>query len=393
MSFLLPAPATTIQRFETKPILEIRERLERNENRDLLPAQDDRTLLASRWRIGSRIVDKKSGITGEFAVQFLHNLHWSKARNNSQEDLEVYLASIRRTEKTGADWQLGRQRIQIGKGRLLGIPNWGASSRTQDGLRVKSKEWEAIAFYPSLGIYSRPQNARFFSLSRSRGTELTYAALKAAKVSGKSTSVFTLAQENELKLSKQTFGYFVAGQLGTSEGKDLAAWQVRLDGSTPIDSKTRAIAELGWVSGGQSATKTSTFEWYFPRTNSYYGIGDVIGGRNIREFVLGINSKPSKAWEFEANYRKFDLFNKKERLFGNNGLALRRSGGEYFDPTGAAGSDVGSEINIRTYFRPNAQTEWVAGFAAFQPGKFMKSFLGNGAKSMNYYFIQYQFRL
>lgn len=393
MSFLLPAPATTLDRFETRPVLEIRERLERHENRDLLPAQDNRTQLASRWRVGTRIKDTKTGVTGEFAVQFLHNLHWSKARNNSQEDLEVYLANVRGQERNGTEWQIGRQRIQVGRGRLIGVPNWGTSSRTQDGIRVKSKNLEAIVYYPSLGINSRPQNDRFAIVSRARGTELTYAAYKAAKSNGKSSHVVTLAQENELRIEKSTIGYFVAGQLGSSEGKDLAAWQVRLEGSTPVNKTTRAIVEFGLVSGGQSAQKTSTFEWYAPRTNSFYGLGDVIGGRNIREFVLGVNSKPSSQWEFEANYRKFDLFNSRERLFANNGTPLRHRGGLYLDPTGAAGSDVGSEVNIRTFYRPDSRTEWAAGFAAFQPGKFMKSFLGGSTKPMIYSFVQVQFRL
>ncbi|RYG18418.1 hypothetical protein EON82_22640, partial [bacterium] len=132
------------QDLQLKPYVEIRERFERRTDRDFSAADDGRSDLLSRYRVGATF-RLRSKLSGALEYQFAHDWLWSPKANLSGRNGDASLAYLTYADG-GAAYTLGRYKVALGSQRLIGSLEWNNVARSFDGLRVEAGKWQAYAF-------------------------------------------------------------------------------------------------------------------------------------------------------------------------------------------------------------------------------------------------------
>jgi alginate export protein len=110
----------------------------------------------------------------------------------------------------------------------------------------------------------------------------------------------------------------------------------------------------------------------------------VVGRQNINDFSTQLSFYPTKWITFWAQYHVFRLDSARDALYNAGGVAIRR------DPTGAAGSDVGDEIDLLANFHLTNHQDVFVSYSHLYAGDFIKR-TGSG-KSPDYLYLMYTYR-
>jgi hypothetical protein len=142
-----------------------------------------------------------------------------------------------------------------------------------------------------------------------------------------------------------------------------------------------------YASGSQNPTGGhyyTTFNQLFPFSHYYLGWIDLVARQNIQDFNVHLNLFPLKWLRLWTQYHHFELANVHDALYNANGKPIAR------DLTGAAGPNVGDELDFIVNFHVSTTSDVLLGYSHFYPGLFL---LRTATKvPSDQFFLQYSLR-
>lgn len=288
----------------------------------------------------------------------------------------------------------GRQEFLLGSQRLVSNLEWANTLRTFQGVRAfrNGERWDLNAFWlqpiiPDPSNFDSPDSQLNFT-----GLWTTYRARP-----GSFFDLYALNLDNDRASARgangvlggsnvTTLGSRVIGdlesrwlyeaelmlQVGRYSNQDLFAAATTT--GIGYNFKDAPLSPQIWVyydfaSGdanpGQGTT-FGTFNQLFPFGHYYLGYLDLVARQNIQDFNIQFVAYPTKWVYFLAQYHNFHLAQARSPLFGAGGQVLR------VDPSGAAGTDVGDEIDFLVNFHLNAHQDILIGYSKLFAGSYIR---------------------
>lgn len=375
--------ATPIQ---TKFTIEIRERFERRLDRDFLESNsDNRSDFFTRIRPGVTVTYGKN-FSAYAEYQFAHTLGITpgdKSWTTNSDARELYV----RYKGPEATVTVGRQKAVMGGERLVGMGEWTNVGRSYDGIRLQNKEWDLLLAKIGVSV-PKPRNAELAVAGRTWRAGQTLAIYKGDNVAAGDVRIYTLDHSQKIARDNWDFDYDVAAQFSRNTGKDHEAWAAHFGAGYRHDAKNRIYLDLNAASGGSSSTKSETFDNLFPTNHKFYGSMDMQGWKNMTEVALGWQHKLDAKSDLHLHGHWFRLMDAKDAWYSAGGSPNRRVGGVFRDPTGAAGKEVGFELDLEATHRFDPSTSIQAGIGVFEPGKFVQRMNGGDADRQIWFYLQ-----
>lgn len=311
-----------------------------------------------------------------------------------EPDVQNLFAEVwaRHDAQTKLGLRAGRQELLFGKQRVIGPSDWANNRRTFDGLRLiaHGRGWKIDGFVTRPVEFIPDRMNKAFE-------EQTLAGIYAQRPRGnKSFSAYYLVLKNRLppptigvaangKLLCHTLGAAFDGkagnldwtneaayQFGDFSGSAISAYMVSLESGytfAGIFPKPRIAAGFDFASGDESPSdaKYQTYSPLFPTAHPFLGWADQTGRQNLRAFNLQLSAQPHRRVTLRLQGFKFGLAQKRDAFYNKAAVAVRRS------LIGAAGTDLGREIDAETAINLGVHASVVLGLAQFHPGDFIKN--------------------
>jgi hypothetical protein len=311
--------------------------------------------------------------------------------------------------------RVGRQELLFGSQRNITSLDWANTRRTFQGVRAfrTSEKFDVDLFWvqpvqPIAANFDRfdsvDNNVNFF------GAWATY-----RKEKGRFFDLYYLFLDNtnRIRLQGIDIAPFNVHTLGTRwfGDKNGFLWDVELNGQfgrrgqSDIYAAASATgigynwanADLNptvwlyydYASGDQNpnAGDYHTYNPLFPFAHYYLGWIDQVNRQNIHDVNAHLFFYPTKWITVWTQYHHFWLASKRDALYNDGGVAFRR------DPTGRAGSDVGSEFDLIVNFHLGKHTDILAGYSRLYGGDFLKgTSSATLASDSDFFYMQYNFR-
>lgn len=388
MTFDVPVQGQ--DKIDIKPMIEIRERFERRINRDFSDATaDKRTDFLTRIRVGAT---GTYGTKWSFALQYQYAHDWilksSSKATDEGSDLSLGYAQYKSNNGTVT---VGRQKINLGTERLIGSADWVNVSRSMDGARYQNKELDVFAFKLGVG-QPKPTDARVLAASKTWKWGQTSYVFKHDQAAGRVVDLSTVSHWMNKTFGQWTIDAEAALQFGKNQGKAQRAWAWHSSVTHPLGSKTRGFVELNAASGGSNSDTNFTFDNLYPTNHKFYGNMDLQAWKNMTEIAVGVAHKLNARTDFSASWRSFTLRDSSDAWYGAGGIASKGTSGDFIDPTGQSGRNVGWELDLDATYRATKNLTLVGGVGLFQPGSFVKSLNGGSAAGQHWLFIQGTFK-
>lgn len=357
-----------------KPLLEVRERYEARLDRDFDGDRPDRKIeMLTRFRPGVEVTVGKHW-KAQLVYEYTHGLVWSPQRNFSTEGSNLVIGNVQ--------WQspelkvvVGRQKLSIGSERLVASGDWGNRQRVFDGVYVSGKDWEAFGAEISMNSPPVP-DARIAGVTKKWRGGQSLLLYKHNRTPKGEDRVWTLDHIYKRTLDKLDVDLEGAYQLGRKGDIDHEAWAIHAAVGYRPRPSTRFFAEFNAGSGGASLHKSRAFDSLFPSNHQFYGSMDMIGWKNMQEFAVGVEHRFNKATTGKLAYRRFTLQDSRDAWYGPGGSPNRWGGGDFVDPTGRSGRNLGQEIDLEFTHRPSGNWSFSAGVGVFLPGSFVENVSG-----------------
>lgn len=374
-----------------KSVVDLRERWERRIDKDFSRANsDNRSDLLSRWRAGFEFTYRKE-LTGRVVYQNSQCDSWTPTGNSSKQNSDL-LEGFIETPVGGGKLRLGRQFIVKGSERLISAGDWGNLARTWDMARWSGHQIDA--FVGRLAVTSAPSKEAILG-----GTAYTWSMgesmllYKHDHVGRSKLDIYTLDHRWTAAPGKWKLEAEAAGQAGHTGANNLLAWSGAVKACYQATPVVGFYAEAAAASGGSHGNTVYTFDQLYAGNHSRYGIVDMQGLRNMKEFTVGASFKATTKLAFALEYDRFGLYARNDAWYCYTGSGSNKGGGFTFtDPTGSKGSDVGDEFDLSGCFKVDAKNTVDAGIGLFRPGRFIKAFPATGDRNQVWGYVQYRFR-
>lgn len=347
------------------------------------------------------------------------------ARDVNRGDIQQLFADIKVFQNDNGDpayVRIGRQELLFGSQRLVSPNDWGNNRAKFQGAKgfYRSEKFDADIF----AVQPVPANAsRFDSVDNNQwfsGAWFTYKPKK-----GTFIDVYYMNLDNTNTNMAQ--GQFKSGAFnvntigGRYAGKNDAGFLWELEGAFQFGSwadqsimaqmfstyfgyywKDTFATPTLWVgydyaSGDPDPNKTGqhrTFNQLFAFGHYYLGWVDFVGRQNIHDFTVQGYAYPSHWITSGIQYHVFRLDSNKDALYPGtpSGLSKVAYPGSLprRDPTGAAGNDVGTEIDVLANFHLTDRQDILMTYSHFFPGTFVQM-TGPHVPS-DYLYLQYSMR-
>lgn len=306
----------------------------------------------------------------------------------------------------------GRQEIILGSQRLVSNLDWANVLRTFQGVRVfrQGEKWDSTAFWlqpilPDPSNFDSPDDQQNFT-----GLWTTYRSKP-----GHFWDLYALNLDNSNQIAVGEAG--VRGgtnvtTLGTRVIGDIEnTWLYDFEGMFQVGKYSNQQLQAGafttgagynfkdvqmtpqfWVyydyASGDSnpgeGDKFGTFNQLYPFGHYYLGYLDLVARQNIQDFNIQFVMYPTKWTYVLLQYHNFHLAEAKSPLFGAGGGVSR------VDPTGAAGTSVGNEIDLLVNFHLSAHQDILIGYSKLFAGSFIRNTGPDVSPELLY--IQHQLR-
>ncbi|MBI3837778.1 MAG: alginate export family protein [Planctomycetia bacterium] len=306
----------------------------------------------------------------------------------------------------------GRQELILGSQRLISNLEWANTLRTFQGVRTfrKGDKWDVNAFWlqpiiPNAISFDSPDSRQnftgFWSTYRSRPGRFldlyvlnldnsNRTAVGSSGVVG-GTNVTTLGTRMIGDLDN-TYLYDFEGmlQVGRYSNQQLQAGAVTTGAGYRF--KDVKMTPQFWIyydfasgdSQPRQGGKFGTFNQLYPFGHYYFGYLDLVGRQNIQDFNMQLVMFPTDWITFLMQYHDFHLAQARSPLFNAAGAATR------VDPTGAAGTDVGNEIDLLLNFHMTAHQDILIGYSKLFAGQFIRQTGPNVSPEL--FYLQHQLR-
>ncbi|MCO8123865.1 alginate export family protein [Stieleria sp. TO1_6] len=305
----------------------------------------------------------------------------------------------------------GRQELLYGSQRLVTPLPWANKRHSFDGLKIfrQGERWDFDAFWTK---YVPPQANDFDTSDDNQtfaGLWLTQRPKK-----GEARDLYYLLYDNDNSANRlgitrapfqtHTFGTRWAGdrdgllwdvegamQFGNQGDQDLVAGM----GTAGIGHRfnNAALSPTFWMyydyaSGDDGSSSDShTFNQQFPFGHYYLGWMDLVGRQNIHDLNAHLYLYPSKWTTVWMQYHRFWLDESQDALYNAGGVPYRR------DPTGAAGNDVGQEIDLVINFHLTRYSDVLVSYNKLFGGDFLAATAGpNGSVDADTLYLIFQQR-
>ena len=307
----------------------------------------------------------------------------------------------------------GRQELLFGSQRLVSPLEWANTRRTFQGFRGM---WQGETVTADLFWVQPivPNRAELDSVDNNQNFAGVYTTTKLKNNAELDLYYFLLDDTNRLTQQGivrgqttantigsrywQVFdnGILVEGeggmQLGSVAGQNLIAGYA--SGGVGYNWKDAPLSPTFWAyydyaSGDEDPNlgTAHTFNQLFPFGHNYLGWADLVGRQNIHDFNLHMFLYPTKWMTVWLQYHRFWLDSPKDALYNAGGVAYRR------DATGAAGTDVGHEVDAIVNFHVTKHSDVMTGYSHLFGGDFLQRTAGpNAAVDSSFFFVQYSYR-
>ncbi len=386
-------------------------------------------LFRERFHVGYAPVSWLSAY-GEFQDSSAANDDRNPSPDNDHYQLRQAWVTLGDAKSFPFTAKIGRQEMNYGDSRLIGMSDWLNVGRTFDAAKVRyenSDVWvDAFIAQPVIpdktqfdasdshdrlsGIYASTktllpfQESQIYFLSRNVDRRpADEAAHKLYPVASPRDTYTIGARFKSLPGALKGWDYEVEGdwQFGryktttTSANLSQSAYMIHLAGGytwTNIAWSPRLGLEYNYASGdGNSADGThATFDGLLPSNHGLYGAMDFFSLQNLQDIHLGLSAKPTKKLLLKLDGFAYWLADTHDFLYAGNGTP-RNTGGYGINP--GAGNYIGSELDCTAAYTIAPCATVLAGYAHFITGDYLNHSLAasGGAKDANYFYAQLTF--
>lgn len=311
--------------------------------------------------------------------------------------------------------RVGRQEVLLGSQRLVSPLEWATTRRNFDGVRAfrQGDKFDVDLFYLSpvkvtkdkLDSHDNNQNfaGGWFTYRPEKGTFIDFYYTFLDNTNNATPAVGAAAFPLAIApFNVHTFGSRYAGdknnflwdveamlQFGDHGPSDTLAGSVTVGGG--YNFKCAPMNPTFWVyydyaSGDRSpnANDYNTFNQLFPFGHYFLGFIDLVGRQNIQDWNVHLYLYPTKWITFNAQYHHLRLDSANDALYNAGGVPLR------IDPTGAAGKNVGNELDLLVNFHLGPHSDILIGWSKLWAGSFIEN-TGSG-RDPELLYLMYNFR-
>jgi len=287
----------------------------------------------------------------------------------------------------------GRQELLYGAERLVSPLDWANTRRTFDGVNVMwhGAKWDADAFWTRpvpLGQHAggdknfdAPDQSQEFSgiyLTRKGLKNQAFNAyfLRYLELDGATNFEYnTVGSRWEGSLKGWLLEAEGAYQWGDYGRTDHDAWFYTLGvgrkfGCLPW--KPVLWAYYDWASGDRDPTdgRNETFNQLFPLGHKYFGFMDIVARQNIEDLNFRLVLSPREKVQLMVWWHIFQLQQARDSLYNAGGGVVAT------DATGAAGQDVGQELDLVVKFGMTPRADLLFGYSHLFAGDFVTTTTG-----------------
>lgn len=132
--------------------------------------------------------------------------------------------------------------------------------------------------------------------------------------------------------------------------------------------KVRIGTEFSYGSGDPNpgSGRYQTFDGLFGAVDRMYGRMNLFSWKNLHDYQASLSIKPTKKVGISLDWHFFRLDKARDAWYDCNGRPQRH------DPTGAAGTELGHEIDLMAKYKYCEHLDLQAGYAHFFPGSFIR---------------------
>lgn len=392
LPFLFPTQSVHAQGYEVAPgvhmDLEWRGRAEARENRDFNSAWDDeesgylnRVRLGVTARLGPGVfaylqgqdARRTGGLRTVQRAQGVTTLH------QAYLDLPGFL-------DPHISLRVGRQEISLGEGRLVSPSNWSNLGRVFEAGRITYRNagyaldllsgWLVRDDYMPPGTPAQLLHGFYLTWEGAAAKEI-YSLLK---VRGGTLYTFGGRVCTPAVPGRMDWMLEAAYQTGKlfSRSRSASAAVASVGYSVPRRWNPRLGIEYAYASGDDDPNdnKVNTFDPLYGTRHEIHGIIDYCAWRNLRDLRLWASAEPLEKLALSLDYHLFRLSSSRDAWYN----APEAAGGLQ-DPTGAAGTDVGQEVDLVARYSLSRRVALSAGYAHFFAGSFIQRVQGRASDS------------
>jgi hypothetical protein len=343
--------------------------------------------------------------------------------DNKNFDLHQGFVEIRNLFSEPLSIKAGRMELSYGDQRLVSPLDWSNFGRAWDGAKIRyaPKDWWIEAFFSVLNDPLAP--AVFNGGGRDQdflGLYFSYIGLADHEFDlyyfgrewhdGSLTGTIAGEVPGSGNLADRTIGARIKGKalgldytaeamyqsgLYSADRINAYAYAGTLGYTFDISWKPRLGIEYDFASGDQNPTdgRRNTFDPLFPFGHYYQGFADVFAFKNGRDLVGSLKAMPCETLTLEVDYHTFWLANPRDAWYNAGsvlvaGVPTNLSGGVIRrDPTGAAGNQIGSELDLHGKLAVGKFVKFWGGWSHFFVGSFVRATPGQTV-GMNWFFLQ-----
>ncbi|HEX7898108.1 MAG TPA: alginate export family protein [Planctomycetota bacterium] len=304
----------------------------------------------------------------------------------------------------GLSLKIGRMELSYGDQRLVSPLDWSNIGRAWDGakLRYQQPDWWAEAFYTVIKEVQGAEDDQDFY-----GFYASYVGVKdhefdvyvfgrtlndnlfTGETSGPANDRMDFTPGVRLKGKMAGFDYTAEGmvQRGEVGDDDVKAWAAALTfGYTfDIDWKPRIGVEYTHASGDGDPTDGDheTFDLMYGFGHFYQGFADIFSFKNGKDLALYLKVAPAPYLSFHVDIHTFTLDEDVDSWYNFAGAPIRT------DATGAAGDEIGNEIDVHFRWAVGKHVKFWGGVTRFFAGDFVEDTKGAGTDGdMTWAFLQ-----
>ena len=332
-------------------------------------------------------------------------------RNNQRNVFDIRQAYVRIGDEDGLwDLKVGRMRMSLGNERLLGRRDWSNTSPTHDVVKLAVHDGEnRLDLFASGNVIiddgafdKHVDGNNYHGVYGSLGslisgtkiepylTQRTLTRVVGEDGASGAATIYTAgARAQGSTPAGWDFEIDYARQFGSFANDDVRAWATTLVAGYTFQEaewKPRIHGEFNSASGDAEFGDgvRGTYGTYFHSFHKHYGIADLLGFSNTRNFKAGFHFKPNDKAMVRLDHLLIWVASRNDAHYRHTGAVLlpRVEGG-------AASSFVGNEFDAQFVYTLSPEYRLGGGFARLFPGAYVAETTPAANSSFGYVFVEF----